>query len=67
MAAVSDEDATGAAKSQTPIAKAAQKALRIGDRITFRVDEKGIGLYRVDRKESDPAIERFPTRLPGEL
>jgi hypothetical protein len=62
MAAVSDESATEAAKSETPIPKVEQKALRIGDRITFRVDEQGISLYRVDRTESDPPSERLPTR-----
>lgn len=64
-----EEISTITAKGQTTIPKSIRRALGVdyGGRITFRVDDHGVTLYRVEEDQPDPAIERFLAFLAGDL
>lgn len=61
FAAVIEEFSTITAKGQTTVPKPVRDALRVhaGDKIAFRVDEKGVTVHRADDAREDPAIGSF--------
>ena len=61
MSALPEETSTITAKGQTTIPKAVRRALGLGtgDRIAFRVDERGVSLRRAEPEIEDPAVGRF--------
>jgi antitoxin PrlF len=55
------EESTITAKGQTTVPKAVRLALgvRSGDRIAFRVDERGVTVERAENPSEDPALGPF--------
>jgi antitoxin PrlF len=56
-----EEISTVTSKGQTTVPKPVRQALGIhaGDRIAFRVDDKGVTIRRADEQEDDPVIGAF--------
>lgn len=61
MAFVFEEVSTISSKGQTTIPKTVRQALGVsdGDKIAFRVDDKGVTLTRAMDDASDPALTAF--------
>jgi len=61
MAIVLEETSTITAKGQTTIPKSVRQVLGVdyGDRIAFRIDERGVSVHRADSETDDPAIGSF--------
>ena len=55
------EQSTITAKGQTTVPKAVRRALGVetGDRIAFRIDERGVTVERADVSIEDPALGPF--------
>ena len=64
-----EEVSTITAKGQTTVPKAVRQALGVdcGDRITFRVDERGVTVHRADEGDADPAIGSFLAFLARDI
>jgi antitoxin PrlF len=69
MATILEEISTITAKGQTTVPKAVRQALGVdtGDRIAFRVDQRGVSVSRVENEDDDPAIERFLAFLAKDI
>ena len=69
MSALLEETSTITAKGQTTIPKAVRRApgLGTGDRIAFRVDERGVSLRRAEPEIEDPAMAIFLAFLARDI
>lgn len=69
FAAVIEEFSTITAKGQTTVPKPVRDALRVhpGDKLAFRVDEKGVTVHRADEGREDPAIGSFLAFLARDI
>lgn len=63
------EESTITAKGQTTVPKAVRQALGIdaGDRIAFRIDERGVTVERADVAADDPALGPFLQLLARDM
>jgi antitoxin PrlF len=61
MAFIVEEVSTITSKGQTTIPKTVRQALGVadGDKIAFRIDDKGVTLKRAADEVSDPALTAF--------
>ncbi|MDO8900073.1 MAG: type II toxin-antitoxin system PrlF family antitoxin [Phenylobacterium sp.] len=69
MSTLLEEVSTITAKGQTTIPKSVRQALGVdyGDKISFRVDERGVSVHRVDVEHDDEAISGFLTFLAEDI
>lgn len=69
MAFIFEEVSTITSKGQTTIPKAVRHALGVadGDKIAFRVDDKGVTLTRAVDEASDPALTAFLSLLAKDI
>jgi antitoxin PrlF len=67
--AILEETSTITAKGQTTIPRSVRQALglRYGDKIAFRVDERGVTVHRSDAEDDDPAIASFLAFLARDI
>jgi antitoxin PrlF len=63
------EESTITAKGQTTVPKAVRQALGVdsGDRIAFRIDERGVTVERAGVETEDPAIGPFLQLLARDM
>lgn len=69
VAAVIEEFSTITAKGQTTVPKPVRDALGVnaGDKIAFRVDERGVTVHRAEESREDPAIGSFLAFLARDI
>lgn len=69
FAVVIEELSTITAKGQTTVPKPVRDALHVrpGDKIAFRVDEKGVTVHRAEEGRQDPAIGSFLAFLARDI
>jgi antitoxin PrlF len=69
MPTILEETSTITAKGQTTIPKSVRQALGVdyGDKISFRVDAKGVSVHRVEQEHHDPALVPFLALLARDI
>jgi antitoxin PrlF len=69
MPTVLERDATITEKGQTTVPKPVRDALGVkpGDRIRFRIDERGVSVHRAEDGEDDPAMASFLVFLARDI
>lgn len=66
---VFEEVSTITAKGQTTIPKAVRRALGVdyGGKVAFRIDDRGVTLYRADEAHEDPVVAKFLAFLAADM
>ncbi|MCL2715854.1 MAG: type II toxin-antitoxin system PrlF family antitoxin [Alphaproteobacteria bacterium] len=64
-----EEVSTITAKGQTSIPKSVRQALGVGygDKIAFRIDDRGVTVHRADAEHQDPVIDSFLAFLAEDI